>query len=185
MNTTYELYLHNARRPHDISEHLPILLGLAVSCEHVVELGFRSGRSTSAFLAAGAKVTAYDTQPCATEAAVIKSLGGKKFTFIQGNSLEVEIPQCDMLFIDTYHTGEQLLAELMRHHEFVDKWIAMHDTVTFGERGEDGKPGLVWALQQFQKHAPHWPIKLHLPHNNGLTILESATRSFPRRMWTT
>lgn len=174
MKTIHELYLHNARRAHDISEHLPILLGLAVSCSRVVELGFRSGRSVSAFLAAGARVTAYDIHMCEPHVAVIKSLAGGKFTFHRGNSLKVDIPYCNMLFIDTYHTGEQLLAELTRHQDQVGRWIVMHDTVTFGEKGEDGKPGLVWALQQFQKEHSEWPTKLHLPHNNGLTILGRA-----------
>ena len=169
--TIHELYLHNQRRGHDINELMPILLGLAVGAGHVVELGFRSGRSSSAFLAAGARVTAIDIHPCADAAAFIKGLTDK-FEFIQGDSLKIEIPNCDLLFIDTYHTGTQLLAELKRHSDRVSTYIAMHDTVTFGERGEDGKPGLVWALQQFYKEAPFWQTKLHCPWNNGLTVME-------------
>lgn len=172
MKTIHELYLHNARRPHDINELLPILLGLAVNCKTVVELGFRSGRSTSAFLAAGSSVTSYDILPCAKEVAVVKGLAGDRFTFHQGNSLKVDIPYCDMLFIDSYHTGTQLLAELKRHQDQVGKMIAMHDTKTFGEKGEDGKRGLVWAIQEFYKTTDEWKGKLHLPHNNGLSVLE-------------
>ncbi len=172
MNNIHELYLHNARRPHDINELLPILLGLAVTCKTVVELGFRTGRSTSAFLAAGAEVTAYDTDPCKMAVEVIKKLVGDKFTFIVRNSLEAHIPYCDMLFIDSYHTGTQLLAELKRHASKARRLIAMHDTKTFGEKGEDGKRGLVWAIQEFYKTTDDWKGKLHLPHNNGLSVLE-------------
>lgn len=174
MKTIHELYLHNARRAHDINELLPILLGLAVTCQTVVELGFRSGRSTSAFLAAGAEVTAYDINPCAKEVAVVKGLVGDRFTFIVRNSLQAHIPFCDMLFIDSYHTGTQLLAELKRHASKAKKLIAMHDTKTFGEKGEDGKCGLVWAIQEFYKTTDDWKGKLHLPHNNGLSVLERA-----------
>jgi cephalosporin hydroxylase len=172
MKTIHELYLRNARHKSDINELLPILLGLATTCEHVVELGFRTGVSTSAFLAAGAGVTSYDIHKCEPHVSNIKKLAGDQFTFIKGDSLKVDIPYCDLLFIDSYHTGSQLLAELIRHQPKVGRYIVMHDTKTFGEKGEDGKIGLVWAMKEFYKVTDSWKGKLHLSHNNGLSVME-------------
>ena len=54
MKDIAELYRHNAGRQHDITQHMPYLAGIAMGC-YVLELGFRTGRSTSAFLFGGAK----------------------------------------------------------------------------------------------------------------------------------
>jgi hypothetical protein len=169
MNLT-ELYLHNYHRAHDINEHLPYLAGLALKRE-VVELGFRTGRSTSAFLLGGAtKVTAYDTQPCNEARGVFEKLAPDRFTFIQGNSLEVEIPPCHVLFIDSYHSGEQLLKELRLHFDKVRDMIVLHDTATFGHVGEGKTQGLQWAIRKFVCETT-FKMHVHFPNNNGLTVL--------------
>ena len=77
-----------------------------------------------------------------------------------------------MLFIDTWHTHDQLKEELERHHGKVSKFITMHDTETFGIEGEDKKkPGLTDALIEFLFKHKEWKIYKHYKNNNGLTIL--------------
>ncbi|MFM7921117.1 MAG: hypothetical protein ACKPJJ_12890, partial [Planctomycetaceae bacterium] len=50
---------------------------------------------------------------------LLKSRQGKTaFSFVQGDSLSVDIGSCDLLFIDTRHTADQLTRELQRHADF-------------------------------------------------------------------
>lgn len=158
----------------DISEHLGLLRGLAEhdDVKSIVEIGFRGGVSATALALAGKPLTCIDIEPCENAAKRLKSLA-PHFKFVQDDSLEVDIPTCSLLHIDSLHTYKQLLAELRRHADRVGKWIAMHDTETFGERGKDGStPGLKAAICGFQSERPNWVTLLHLRNNNGLTILE-------------
>lgn len=171
MKTIQELYLHNAKRAHDITEHLPYLAGIAMGC-YVLELGFRTGRSTSAFLHGGAKhVHVCDTNPCLDARKEFERLAGDRFSFQQLSSLECDTPTVDILFIDSYHAGSLLRKELARFHRFVEKAIVMHDTETFGKQGEDGKEGLQEALRDFLREHKEWGRMIHFPNNNGLTVI--------------
>lgn len=164
-----ELYLHNFRRAHDINEHLPYLAGLALG-KTVVELGFRTGRSTSAFLMGGAEyVTVYDTHPCKESVERFEALAPDRFKFIQGNSLEVVIPSCDILFIDSYHSGEQLLQELKLHAGKCGI-VVLHDTTTYAEVGEGQTRGLLWAVRKFVNETA-FKVRVAFSNNNGLTVL--------------
>ena len=164
-----ELYLHNYRRAHDINEHLPYLAGLALD-KTVVELGFRTGRSTSAFLFGGAKhVTVYDKHPCKASALRFENLAPGGFEFIQADTLKVVIPPCDILFIDSYHSGEQLDKEL-RLHSRRCSMVVLHDTTTFAEVGEGNTKGLLWAVRKFVAETA-FRVRVAFPNNNGLTVL--------------
>lgn len=170
MKSLTELYLWNFRRAHDINEHLPYLAGLALD-KIVVELGFRTGRSTSAFLMGGAKhVTAYDIHPCAAAVAQLQRLAPGRFEFILGNSMKVEIPKCDILFIDSYHSGEQLEKELKLHAE-KSCMVVLHDTTTFAEVGENKSKGLLWAVRRFLKSEATFEIRVVFQNNNGLLVM--------------
>ena len=68
--------------------------------------------------------------------------------------------------------GLHLMQELARHADSSRKFIALHDTATFGDKGKDGTMGLKWGIGQFLKTNKHWWVKLNLPHNNGLTVME-------------
>ena len=97
--------------------------------------------------------------------------GATAFSFVQGDSLSVDIEPCDLLFIDTRHTAAQLTAELERHAGNVRRRIVLHDTQIFGERGEDGGPGLLVALRAFLKAHPEWSVIYHTQVNHGLTVI--------------
>ncbi len=99
----------------------------------------------------------------------------------------MDIEQTDMLFIDTLHTYNQLSKELRKHEKNVNKWIILHDTITFGERDEDfyrngkineevskqevTKCGLYTALTDFLDENKNWIVKEHLKNNNDLTVI--------------
>lgn len=160
----------------DICEHLDTLTQLASECEHITEMGFRHGASFSALLKAKPKTAiSYDLSiPENCRALIDQVKGDTQVKLIQGDTLEIEIEETDLLFIDTLHTYAQLKKELLRHGNKAKKYLAFHDTVTFGHIGEDGtEKGLMDAIQEYiTTHNPRWAAHEHYENNNGLTILK-------------
>lgn len=179
--TLQDLYVAACDTPSDINEHLPDLAGLAAECGVVVELGVRTGVSTTALLYGLSKsesrslrwLHSYDINDCFNQR-LASAIADQKLAwkFHQSNSLTAVIPACDLLFIDTWHVARQLYAELREHHEKVRRWIVLHDTQTFGVHGEDGGQGLNIAVDEFLREYPDWHIVEVKTNNNGLTILE-------------
>ena len=175
-------YTRHLAAPSDIREHLGLLRGLALECDVVVELGFRSGVSTSAFLAAERPVVhSFDLAPDRKYVSDLALLY-PKFCSYTGDSREVEIPPCDMLFIDTDHTEATTRMELSRHSPKVKRWIVLHDTKTFGriDRRPGMGKGIMTAIEKFLKTNPLiWRVQLHINNNNGLTILQRIQKDLP------
>lgn len=159
---------------HDISEHLGLLRGLAMDNDvsKIVEIGFRDGVSATALASSGKSLTCYDIEPCVKGVAKLRAIA-PNFWFVRDDSLKVTIPKCELLHIDSLHTYTHLLAELRAHADRSSKWIALHDTATFANKGKDGStPGLLDAVALFLKeNLATWTIHLHLSNNNGLTLL--------------
>ncbi len=175
--------------PSDINEHLPTLREYASRCEHVTEIGMRGARgSTVAFLAAQPKeFISWDLNPLAIVSQAVADLlphvGRTQFQPRVGDSLKIHLEETDMLFIDSLHTARQLRDELLRHGmdnsrvSKVRKYLAFHDTQTFGVKGEDGStPGLRAAIKWFQKEQafPLWRLVVDAENNNGLVVLQHA-----------
>lgn len=164
----------------DMRLHLPRLRNYASSCNHVTELGVRGMVSTWAFLAAKPKtVVSVDlTHPdrCGADVQQTKAAAqscGTDFKFVQGNDLELELEPTDLLFIDTEHTYGQLQQELALHSGRANRYIILHDTETFGNRGEDGGEGLDRAIHEFLMSGTgnRWRLYEKLPEGNGLSVL--------------
>ena len=146
----------------DIEEHMPLLQDMA-SDKHVVELGVRDGSgSTTAFLRGAKKLTSYDITPLRPKHLAKLDTGDTDWEFIVGDSLEIEVPECDLLFIDTYHVADHLTKELNLHASKAMKYIIFHDTNTFWESGEvsyndvkdihvDNSKGLKYAIEPYIK----------------------------------
>lgn len=137
--TLREDYLRRLAEPSDIKDELPLLLEYATRYPlvRVLELGVRSGRSTSAFLAAAAQVAGHvwsiDMRPPDVPDRWSQS---RYWTFKQANDLDVT-PDLEgwpasyhVLFIDTSHTLEHTLAELRRFVPYVlpGGIVLCHDT---------------------------------------------------------
>lgn len=168
--------------PSDINEHLPVLRDLASVCDHVTEMGVRYIVSSYAFLEGlekGKKLISIDIQHpkhFGGDLDLFKIRASQKvidFTFIQGDTLQIEIEPTDLLFIDTLHVYAQLKAELERHANKARKYIAFHDTTTFGTIGDDGVDGHgLWkAIEEFLQGHPEWKLLKRYENNNGLTVL--------------
>ncbi len=167
-------YQYFCQTPGDIHEHMPTLRKYAEGKE-VVEIGVRGIVSTWAFLAGKPKrLLSIDIKhPSEYGGDIFEVLdatieAGIPFDFKLGDSLIVEIPQCDVLFIDTLHEYEQLSRELELHHDKVRENIIMHDTNLAGDTG------MVRAVDEFLANHPEWTIGEKYDNCNGLTILQRA-----------
>jgi hypothetical protein len=163
--------------PSDINENISILYDLAKTCKHITEMGVRTGVSTRAFLYTSfEKLVSYDILFNKEVDLLFKHARsiGKDASYINADVLKIEIEETDLLFIDTYHTYDQLKKELMLHGNKSKKYIIFHDTYTFGLVGENKKDqkGLISAIIEFTIDNPQWKFKIYKTNNNGLTVLE-------------
>lgn len=175
MATVEEIYQHHLRTSPDIRGHLAFLRELASTCCHVTEFGVRWGSSTSAFISSGVVFRGYDIQETNEAHALFHAAAAENLDarYIIMSSLDVQdMEETDLLMIDSLHTYAQARAELEMHHRHVHRYIVLHDTDTFGQRGEDGGPGLWPAVEEFLAAHPEWQIRDRFHHDNGLTVLE-------------
>lgn len=176
--TIEDLYRAKCRTPSDISPHMPLLRSLADECDTVVEFGVRHGYSTVALVASRCRrVVSYDIED---PRMVLPGDSVGKWGFVLADTSKLEtgdIPPCDLLFIDTLHTADQVRQEL-RQAGMVRKYLAFHDTLTWGCRDEGDQPdapirgGIIEPILQFLADNPAWRVKSHTAVCNGLTVLE-------------
>lgn len=160
----------------DFYLHMPVLRNLAKECGQVTEFGIAEGQSTRALLVEPVTLRSYDLKLYTSVQQLFelaRSMGKDAYCF-NADTLTLDIDETDLLFIDTWHVYPQLKQELTRHHSRVRKYIAMHDTHTFGTSGETDKPdvGLLPAILEFLAETPGWRVKSHSTVCNGLTVLE-------------
>lgn len=169
-----ELYMRAVSTPSDIWEHIPTLFRLGRLVEHITEFGARQGVSTAAFLRAQPRrLVSYDLEWLPEIDALIAAAAraGIDYEFRQEDVLLADIEPTDLLFIDTLHTYDQLRAELRRHAGKARRFIAFHDTTTFGECGElPGTAGLCQAIEEYFRGNPAWKLIDRWTNNNGLTL---------------
>ncbi len=133
-----EEYCRAKDAPSDINEHLPLLRSLAESVASVAEFGVRGGESTRAFLAANVRLRSYDIvlhDEVSRLFALAKECG-RDAEYARADVLQTNIEETDMLFIDTLHTRAQLSRELRMHGNKARRYLAFHDTDTFGLKDE-------------------------------------------------
>lgn len=175
--TAEEIYQAKCHDNSDICQHLPVLRSLASECDIVVELGVRSIVSTWAFLISGCKWLVsvdihhpskyhdYDPNGCNLDLVYSEAKRlGVHFDFIEADTLQLDIPSCDLIFFDTLHTYEHLSKELERHGHKASKYLVFHDTVSC--------PEIMAAIQQYMFTTKSWGIVHHYQNNNGLLILQ-------------
>lgn len=120
----------------DTSEHLPTLRRLAGECDSVGELGTWHGNSTVAMMMGRPKkMFAVDIAPCRwrDRLEMVAEFYDVDLTIHNGDSRTVDLPEVDLLFVDSEHSYEQVHAELTQHIDKVRKYLVFHDTVTYSE----------------------------------------------------
>ena len=188
MNNLEQIYNEKCSTPSDINEHLPTLRAYSEMCEHVTEFGVREPVSTYGLMFGKPKImVSYDITPVekfGVSRDYLKSIAyenGVNYSFIEGDTLSIDIDPTDLLFIDTWHEYNQLKKELEIHHTKVKKYIIFHDTTTYGEIGEnntylgqsvDNPVGIWKAIVHFLEENKEWTLDSKFENNNGLAILK-------------
>lgn len=176
--------------PSDINEHFDALLKYGSECKHITEFGVRKICSTWAFLAAKPnKLISYDLKdPSFFGGDLSEVINATKeaninFEFKEGDSTKITIENTDLLFIDTWHTNDQLSLELKLHAHNVNKYLIFHDTSTYEWIDESFNHvnswdqtfiggGLWTAIKNFLLINNNWIMQERFENNNGLTILK-------------
>jgi len=140
----------------------------ASQVDSIVEFGVYTGLSTTAFLSGGVKkLRSYDITN--EHLSVLPDLESHAtandidFKFEIGNSLEIEIEETDLLFIDTVHKKKHTLEELRLHADKAKKFIIFHDTTEW--------PGVFEAAFEFLLNHHEWHIVEHCNRGSGLLVL--------------
>lgn len=160
--------------PSDINEHLFFLYTFAKTCNSVTEFGVRSGASTRAFLYANVKLRSYDLF-IDSELDLLFNFAimhGQNVKYIQADTRSLVIEPCDLLFIDTLHTYQQLKKELELHVDMVNRYIVFHDIQSYGTIGEDHGLGILPAILEFLRDHSNWKVKDIFTNNNGILVIE-------------
>ena len=184
--------------PSDINEHLDTLQNLSSSCDSVIELGVRCGMSTYALIAGKPRrMKSFDINPIGSVEQVVSEYAKDEdisWNFFNENCLTTNnIDNCDLLFIDTFHSFKQISCELLLHGNKARKYLVFHDTVSFGHNEELGEiqlqylseslrqfclslpdtKGIMPAIESFMLLFPQWKIDQHYQNNNGLLVLKN------------
>ena len=164
-----------ASAPSDFHEHVGTMTELATHCEKITEFVYWP-KPANVGLAAGLKAagtfTSYSPHGNYQWLGLTLLMGDRFKTVGERPSNVTAIDDTDLLFIDTEHTADALMPLLERHHGKVRKYLVVHCTETFGERGDaPGRPGVMHALRAFCKNHPEWVVKRHDRNNNGLMVL--------------
>jgi hypothetical protein len=170
--TVEERYSWACNTPSDINVLLPLMLNYGKQCSHITEFGVRDGVSTSAWLMARPnRLVCYDVGNCPQIIAEIAFHENIDFEFHQADTAHVYIETTELLFVDTVHNGNHLLAEIGENHKAVSKFMLFHDTHKYGSFGEGNGPGLLIAIFSFLKEHEEWKIVETIFESNGLMVL--------------
>jgi hypothetical protein len=136
--------------------------------DSVTEFGVYTGLSTTAFVSGKPlKVRSYDiTRGYLTVLHEIEACAeqlGVDFQFQIASSLEVDIEETDLLFIDTVHEKDYCLKELNLHHSKAKKYIMLHDITAW--------PGVLQAAEEFMSTHPEWVIHERDDVGSGLLVI--------------
>ena len=149
-------------RESDMRLHMPTLVRLGKG-KDVVEIGFRTGVSATAFLFGGCRsLVSVDIEDCPASR---EFLSYPQFRFVCGPSLEQSI-EADVVMIDGDHRYEAVKADLAHWGPLARECLVLHDTNT------RKWPGVRRALEEFLRSAAGaWAVEFEEPRSHGLTVL--------------
>ena len=150
----------------------PTLLECARECTTITEFGIFKGCGLATFSSLpNKKVIGYDITLDLVSPIIddIRRLIPKSTELIirKGNTLDIDIEQTDMLFVDTVHRYDHVKKELIRHSERVNKYIVIHDV----NYPKVGNPKVRQACYEFAD-TQGWNVTRDITEYTGLIRLE-------------
>lgn len=163
-------------------EHMIMLNEYANKCESVTEFGVFDWNTTWAFVNSNInKLRCYDGK---IRGRFDRPNGGYQdlqdtcqakgidFKFMMEDTRKCDFEETDMLFIDTWHTYDQVRQEL-QHSSKVRKYIAFHDVVLYGKVGSGDEEGLLKGIYEFLfENYLEWEIDTYCKKGNGLLVIK-------------
>lgn len=187
--TLEELYQQHCRSGTAIAAHLPRLRALADGLDLAIEFGVKRGASSTALLLGAGRVISVDIVRT-SEALAIEPIAVDRWSYRIEDSRSAQLPECDLLFLDSQHDYAHVKAELQAHADHVRRYLVFHDVSTFGEVaavGETGRqawqyapgqsvPMVHWgirpAIDELMVRDDSWRIKARYVDSHGLLVLE-------------
>jgi hypothetical protein len=172
-------------RQRDLNEHIPHLRHLSKDCQHITEFSKRC--ESLPIWTQAAHVVSHNVE--ANDRLVQTALRlHPDLTLDNRTSQDFQaIDPTDFLFIDSTHTYANLKRELEAFAPSVRRYIVIHDTQLYGMGGEDGGPGMLFAIREFvESPDTPWFIVSHTDQQYGLTVLSRDERDRPPspvRLW--
>ena len=186
----------------DMVAYLPTLANLAEKYGHVTEFGTFNGVSTTGFLVGLMRLRQSILVPDGLQIETVSYLG---YDFAKQPDIdelwmiaaESKVPFCfasidikalpkperkGVYFLDSDHTARQVEFELNLVHQAAE-CIVLHDTVLFGEVGNDGSPGILHALRPFLAAHPEWVVTQDIKEGVGLMVLEKREMATVYELW--
>jgi hypothetical protein len=158
----------------DMYEHLPWVSEIASECKHVTELGVGWGESTRAFLKHNIELHSYEFAPWPEIYKLFDDAkkSGRNVTLHVEDTRQTQIAETELMLVDSYHSYEQVKAELDLHASKVSKYIFFHDTTLNEFVGSGGEQGIWPAIQEFLDSHPEWQIVERKTNCNGMTLIK-------------
>ena len=177
---------YNPTHSQYIIPNIPTILKYSNNLNHITEFGTFIGCSLLCFLnnhLPPQTIECYDLN-FTNEANEIKNLSNKKIKFTKCDIVNLKkINTTNLLFIDDWHTYNQLYFELKTFSKFVINYILIHDTVSYGYKNEKNiwnneefnitkKKGLMPAIFDFLNQNKEWFIEHEDKKYCGLIVLK-------------
>ena len=162
-----------ANQTSDFHFHIPKLMELASLCDEVAEVSKWDNKAALVALCASKAKKIYSVSTLSKKLwpALNKLIGNRLDTFI-GPETGLEIPEVDLLYIDTNHSVSRVYEELTKYHAKVRRYIVIHCTSTYGSTGDDGQlPGVMGAIRSFLVQQKKWQVVHRVEENHGLVVL--------------
>src|SRR5262249_52269826 len=122
--------------PSDINEHLPVLYELAKDCDHITELGTRTGISTLALLCAQPHKWVGPDLARFPEGDQLKALGGRtELAFQKADGLQAALEEPALLFLAAPPAPDQRAEGLRRHACCARQFVVLYGTAPCAGNG--------------------------------------------------
>jgi cephalosporin hydroxylase len=142
-------------------------------CDHITEIGVNYGKSGKAWLMCNPKKLIGIDISSKFEKYVREfvSCTDTEYTYITANSLDLDIEQTDLLYLDGDHSHYHVLAELRKFAPKVNKFL-MGDDI-----GAEGRPGptgyhVERAFRDFLNENDEWEFEYKTMIGTGMIVLK-------------